>query len=207
MTNAIFVPVESSTAKEKDASIGRHFERYRRYLLLLARLHLDARLRSKIDPSDVVQQTLLEAFQKRDDLRADGEPAVAAWLRRILANNLADAARAFDRAKRRVGLEVQIRSALEQSSVRLESWLAADHSSPSEQASRNEDLLALADALAELPEAQREAITLHHLQSWPLAKVAGLIGRSQPATAGLVHRGLKALREKLRALESIEDIR
>ena len=64
-------------------------------------------------------------------------------------------------------------------------------------ASQNEQLLRLAAALARIPDAQREAVVLHHLQEWPLAEVAEQLGRSESAVAGLLHRGLKSLRRML----------
>jgi RNA polymerase sigma-70 factor (ECF subfamily) len=81
------------------------------------------------------------------------------------------------------------------SSARLEGCLAAAGSSPSDQAVRNEQLLRLADSLAALPEAQREAITLHYWQALPLVQVADRMGRTPASVAGLLQRGLKALRD------------
>jgi RNA polymerase sigma-70 factor (ECF subfamily) len=94
-------------------------------------------------------------------------------------------------------LERSLQAGIEQSSSRLEAWLAAEQSSPSEQAMNREQLLRLAGALAELPADQRKAVELHHLKGWSLGEVAEHMGRSRAAVMGLVFRGIKKLREQL----------
>jgi DNA-directed RNA polymerase specialized sigma24 family protein len=75
-------------------------EPFRKYLKVLAELHLDRKLRGKLDPSDVVQQTMLRAYSALAEVR-DGRPEVlVAWLRRILARTLADAVKHYERDKR-----------------------------------------------------------------------------------------------------------
>lgn len=182
---------------EADADL----EKLRQYLELLARLHLDPRLQGKLDASDVVQQTLLEAFQKREQFRGGTEGERLAWLRQALAHNLADALRAFKQAKRDLARERPLQEALEASSSRLEAWLAADQSTPSEQAERHERAVLLADALAKLPDAQREALVLQHWHGWSLEEIGRHMSRSPAAVAGLIKRGLKQLRELLREKE------
>lgn len=172
-------------------------ERYREYLGLLARLQLDPRLRAKVDVSGVVQQTLLEAYQALRRRPDAGPEPTAAWLRQVLANNLRDEVRKFATAARDVGRERSLEAALDESSSRVEAWLAADQSSPSERADRNERLLALAGALARLPEEQRQAVELHHLHGRPLEEIAAALGRTKGAVAALLFRGLKKLRENL----------
>jgi RNA polymerase sigma-70 factor (ECF subfamily) len=183
-----------------DDDSGSALERYRPYLLLLARLRLDPRLRGKLDPSDIVQQTMLEAYKARGEFRGT-EAEEGAWLRKILANNLANALRDLLRIKRDMGREQSLEAAIEESSRRLEGWLAADQSSPSERAERHEQAIRLSAALAELPEDQREAVILHHLQGLPLDEVARLMVRSRDAVAGLIKRGLRKLRERLCVVE------
>jgi RNA polymerase sigma-70 factor (ECF subfamily) len=175
-------------------AMASQFEEYRSYLLLLARLQLDRQWHRRIDPSDLVQQTLLDAHARWHQLGTENAE-LAAWLRKALANNLADALRNLRRAKRDVGRELSLDAALDASSAQLASWLAADQSSPCARAVRNEDLVRLADALTTLPAPQREAIILHHLQGRSLHDTAREISRSDTATAGLLHRGLKKLRE------------
>jgi RNA polymerase sigma-70 factor (ECF subfamily) len=170
-------------------------ERYREYLALLARWQLAPHLRGKVDLSGVVQQTLLEGHRALDRLREQPAAARAAWLRRALANNLRDEVRKLAAARRDVGRERSLEAALDQSSALLEAWLAAEQSSPSGRAERHEELLRLAAALAGLPDDQRRAVELHHLQGRPLAEVAAEMGRSKGAVAQLLFRGLKKLRQ------------
>jgi RNA polymerase sigma-70 factor, ECF subfamily len=172
-------------------------EQYRDYLRLLARLQMDPRVRRKLDPSDVVQETLLQAYAKRESFRGKSRQEWTAWLRRILANNLAQAVRRFGRQRRDVALERSLEAAVEASSARLEALLAADTHGPGEAAQRNEQLTRLAAALAQLNEKQQEALELRHLQGRSLAEIASIMGRTEPSVAGLLRRGLKTLRELL----------
>jgi RNA polymerase sigma-70 factor (ECF subfamily) len=179
--------------RERDQS----FERFRPYLALMARLELEPWLRPNVDLSGVVQQTLLEAHQAFADHRGRNDAQLAAWLRTILANNLADEVRKLGAGKRDVTRVRSLNAALADSSARLEAWLVSDLTSPSQGAIRNEQCVRLAEALAFLPENQREAVELHHLKGLPLAETAERLGCSKSAVAGLLHRGLKALRRRL----------
>jgi RNA polymerase sigma-70 factor, ECF subfamily len=180
-----------------DADAGRVLEPFRKYLTVLTQVHLDRRLRGKLDPADVVQQVLLRACVALDQLRDRGPPVLAAWLRAILARTLADAVRDADRDRRAVDRERSLEAALDQSSARLGAFLAADQSSPSERAARNEDLLRLADALCALPDDTREAVVLKHCRDWTVAEIAGHLDRTPAAVASLLYRGLKQLRSLL----------
>jgi len=190
------------SSKGADATLN--IERFREYLRLLARLQLDRRLQGKIDLSGVVQQTLLEAHLALEQLRSMDDGRQAAWLRRALANNLTDEVRRLGRASRNVMLERSLEAALESSSSRLESWLATEQASPSEQAVRNEQLLRLADALRQLPDDQRIAVEGHHLQGRPLADIAEELGRSRGAVGALLLRAMKKLRGLLESPSSDE---
>jgi RNA polymerase sigma-70 factor (ECF subfamily) len=170
---------------------------YRDYLHLLARLETPRGLQGKVDASDIVQQTLLNAHAKRHQFRGRTEAERAGWLRRILANTLAEVSRRFAGKERDAGRERSLEAAVEESSARLEAWLAAEGSSPSQPLQRQEQLLRLAGALAQLPAGQREAVELHHLKELTVAEVAEALGKSKPAVMGLLYRGLERLREIL----------
>jgi RNA polymerase sigma-70 factor (ECF subfamily) len=170
--------------------------KFRNYLRFLARLQLDPRLRAKMEPSDVVQQTLLKAHAKRDQFRGQTEAEWLAWARRMLAHNLADALRAFRQAKRDIGREQSLEDALRASSQRVKAFVD-DGPRPDQVAEEIERMVRLADALERLPEAQREALVMHHWDSWRVAQIAQQMGRTTVAVAGLLKRGLRTLRESL----------
>lgn len=176
------------------------FERFRSYLRLLARVQLDGRLRAKIDPSDLVQQSLLQAHEAREQFRGTTDAQRAAWLRQILARNIAHSLRDLHRDKRDASRERSLQTAIESTSVRLEHWLANDDSSPSQQAQRQERMLLVAEAVEQLPKDQQSAIILRYWQGLKLAEIGKQMDRTTGAIAGLIQRGLKNLQDYLKHL-------
>jgi RNA polymerase sigma-70 factor (ECF subfamily) len=176
-------------------------EHFRSYLRLLAGLQVGPRLRPKLDPSDLVQQTLLKAYQARDQFRGGSAAAMAAWLRQILARTLADAVRDLGRERRDVSRERSLEAVLEESSHRLGQWLADSGMAPSEVAEHNEQVVRLADALAELPEPQRLVVLLRYYEGRPLEEIGRCLGRTRPAVASLLRRGIDRLRARLQGGE------
>jgi RNA polymerase sigma-70 factor, ECF subfamily len=172
-------------------------EPFRKYLLVLAELHLDRRLRGKLDPPDVVQQTLLRAYSALAELRDTRPEVLVAWLRRVLARTLADAIKHYERDKRDVALERSLEADLARSASGFAAWLAADQASPSGRAERNEELLRMVAALADIPDLMREVVVLKHCQGWTLPQIAERIGKTVPSVAALLRRGLEELRKRL----------
>ncbi len=174
-----------------------NWERFREFLGLMARMWADSRWQGKLDLSGAVQQTLLEAYQAGQQLQGCSEAQKAAWLKRALTNNLADEVRKLTTAKRDVGHERSLEAELTESMSRLERLLPAEQATPSQVVLQEERMLRVARALATLPDNQRQVIERHHLGGQSLSEVAAALGSTKPAVAGLLHRGLKKLRELL----------
>jgi RNA polymerase sigma-70 factor (ECF subfamily) len=179
--------------------VPRPLEDHREYLRLLARLQLDPRLRGALDPSDVVQQTLMKAHERLDQFRGRTDDELRGWLRAILARCLIDAARKLGRG---AGERVRsLEAALERSSARLEALIASDQSSPSHALMRAERLLELARALAGLPDDQRLAVELRYFHGLGVPEVAERMGRTTVSVTGLLYRGTKSLRDRMKGPE------
>ncbi|SRR6266851_568005 len=172
-------------------------ERYRLFLHLQARRRLGPRLRRKLDAADVVQETLLRAYENLRQFRGGSEVELAAWLRTILENTLAMAARRFQARARDIARERSLQIGLVETTTRRSARLAATPLGPDEQALHQEQLQHLAEALRQLPRDQRLAIQLHHLEDQSLAEVAQEMRRSKQAVVGLLFRGRRGLRRLL----------
>ena len=180
------------------------FEAYRPYLLVLARGQIPASMRARLDASDIVQETLMEAYLKRDQYRGDSEPKqIGGWLRTILSGNLLDALRRHSRDARDVHRERAISQAIDESAQGLELILIADQSSPSEVVDKRFRGLLVAQSLQELPEQQREAIESRYIHGESLEAIATKMNKTKIAVAAIIKRALANLREHLKAYDHL----
>jgi RNA polymerase sigma-70 factor (ECF subfamily) len=158
-------------------------------------VQIGRRIQGKVDPSDVVQETFLNAHRQFPQFRGTSENELVAWLRRILAGELALTFRRYLGTKARdLSLEEELGSQLDESSAAMDCGLAASISTPSQRASRREQAVLLSEALARLPEDYREVIILRHLESLSFAIVAERMGRSEDSVQKLWVRALANLR-------------
>jgi RNA polymerase sigma-70 factor (ECF subfamily) len=173
-------------------------QRYRNYMLLLAQVQLDRALQRKLDPSDLVQETCLAVCRDIPQFRGQTEQEFAAWLRKIMANVCLKMVRSYKGTHRRsLWRERDLADDLDRSSASLGSLLARG-GTPSQDASRREMAVVLADKLAELPEHYRQAIILHHIEGLTIAEVARRLDRSPQATNSLLARALVKLRSLMK---------
>jgi len=176
---------------------------YRGYLRVLARVELRSwpKLQNKIDASDVVQEALLQAVVALPQFRGQTDHEFAAWLRAILANKLADAARHFGRQKRDAGLEQSFRESLDNSAERLVRQIPADSTSPSQHIIRKDKARYVAECVSALPPDQQMVVELHYLSEYSVPEIAEEMNKSKASVAGLLRRGLANLRETLKEKE------
>ena len=177
------------------------FERYRHYLRLLAQAQLGRYLRAKCDPSDIVQQTLLEMHRDFAQFAGNHEGELLAWMRQILAHNLYNETRRFAAQRRNTACEVsldQLRAGLDRSSAVLSRSLRADVPSPSEAAAEREGAVRLAEIIARLPEDYRTVLLLRVFEGLSAEEVAQRMNRSCGAVRMLQLRALTALRAELK---------
>lgn len=179
-------------------ALGALLEFYRSYLVLLARLSIDHRLQGKADPSDVVQETFLQAHRAFAQFRGTSERELVGWLRQILGSRVAKLVRRYHQTQSRdVKLERALDADLDESSRALGKGLIAQQSTASQHASRREQAVLLANAIERLPDDYREVIVLHHLQALPFDEVARRMQRTAGAVEKLWIRGLVQLRRLL----------
>jgi RNA polymerase sigma-70 factor (ECF subfamily) len=180
------------------AAVGQLLELHRSYLALLARLEIGRRLQGKVDASDLVQDTFLEAHRNFGRFRGTDAAEFVGWLRQILAANLAMLLRRYLGTQRRdVRQERELAVALDESSRVLDRGLVAASSSPSSKAARQEQGVRLAAALEQLPEAYREVIILRHLEGLRFPEVACRMRRTLDSVKNLWARALGELRRSL----------
>ena len=180
--------------------LDRLFATCRNYLTVVARAQVESWLRAKVDASDLVQQTLLEAYRDFERFRGSTEAEWLAWLRRILAHNAANFVRQYrGTAKRQARREVQLGRTGDSSTARGAADPPDAGESPSQAVLRKERELQVADALAQLSPDHREVIFLRNLQRLPFEEVAQRMGRSRPAVQMLWMRALHKLQEVLEA--------
>ncbi|KAA5538755.1 sigma-70 family RNA polymerase sigma factor [Roseiconus nitratireducens] len=188
-------PEDESAAAERSLRSTWSIGPLRPWLKLLAERQMPAGLRGRVDPSDLVQQALIDAWRGHDQFRGRTHAERLAWLRVILTRAILRQDRDQLRtAKRGRGIEVQLQAAVDRDSVRMEQLAVDDASAAETQVDRAERLLALAAALDELPEDYRQVLTLRHIEGLSHEAIADRIGRSPAAARMLWVRALEKLR-------------
>jgi RNA polymerase sigma-70 factor (ECF subfamily) len=157
-------------------------ERFRSYLHVVARLRLQGEQQKRVDASAMVRQTLQDAERLPERLHGSTPAETATWLRRLLAQNLGNAFRVLHQQSANCTC-AQSPGTASAAGDRL--------------AEVDDPAIALAEALVQLPDDQREAVLLQYWHGLTLAEIGARLERTPAAVAGLLRRGLGSLRERL----------
>jgi RNA polymerase sigma-70 factor (ECF subfamily) len=175
-------------------ALGRLLEMCRRYLLLMANQDLPSELRAKVAPSDMVQDTLMEAGRDFLDFQGATVEELLGWLRRMLQNNVSNIHRYFASEKREVGRELR----LEPGAARVLMYNAFCHSeTPSKAALAREQDEQLQTAVRQLPEQYRLVIGMHTIDGLTFVQIAEKLGNTADAVRKLWGRAIEDLAKRL----------
>jgi RNA polymerase sigma-70 factor (ECF subfamily) len=193
-------------AKQGDENArGELLNTFRPYLNVIAQRMLDDRIQGRLDFSDVVQATFLEASRDFHSFRGETVESFLAWLRNILKNNISTAHQEhLATQKRSARREVSMAAPAGDngSEVQLANMLPAETSTPSQRLMRDEAAVVLANCLEQIPDTQRDAIRMRYLEGMSLKEISQKMDKSEMAVAGLLKRGLQGLRDEMRAIQS-----
>jgi RNA polymerase sigma-70 factor (ECF subfamily) len=179
-----------------DSARERLFAVCRNYVSIAARVEMASWLKAKVDASDLVQQTLLEAHRGLANFRGTTEGEWLGWLKRILSHNAADFVRRYHGVEKRCAArEVSMTSGEDSDGPAPQ--LSDGGPSPSQLVMQKELQLQVADAVARLPEDYQEVVILRNLQQLAFDEVAERMGRSRPAVQMLWMRAIRKLQEIL----------
>ncbi|TWU34582.1 RNA polymerase sigma factor [Novipirellula aureliae] len=191
-------PLDSDEIEKEDHS--NYLAPYHGWLRLMARLQLDGRWNRKFDASDILQQTLLEAWIGESAFQGNTTAERIAWLRTILGRVIGREVRKYDGTQMRdPGRELSLQRSIDQSSILLDKMLAAETDTPSVHADNREQQTIIADVIESLPEDYREVIVLRNLRGFSHAEIAKKLERNESAVRMLWLRALNELRTRVLA--------
>jgi RNA polymerase sigma-70 factor (ECF subfamily) len=178
-------------------ALGSFFSQQRERLWHAVDFRLDARLRRRVDPDDVLQQVYLDAAQRLEHFHADTPTAAFVWLRLVLTQTLVEFHRAHLGAEMRAaGREVYLdaRAGMNGTSVSMAHQLIGELTSPSAAAMRAESAEQLEQALASMDSIDREILALRHFEELSNAEVAEVLGIQVKAASIRYVRALARLK-------------
>lgn len=189
-TDALLNRAGAGDPLARDQLLAQHRARLKQMI----RFRLDPRLAARIDSSDVVQETLASAAKRLEQYLQSRPLPFYPWLRQIAWDKLVELHRFHFRQKRSVAREQPIHIQLSDESVsELADRLVAVQSTPSAHLARAETTRRLKRALARLPDADREILTLRHLEQLDTLETAAVLGISESATKSRHFRAVQRL--------------
>ncbi len=171
---------------------GQLIDRWRNYLLLIANEDLDRKVQAKIAPSDIVQQSMIDAHQHFGDYRGSCEAEFRAWVRKILTNNLNEARRRYTTSKRNINKEISI-----DDSATAMPHLKNPQESPRSDALKNERMNVLESAMKQLPGNYQQVIQLRNWNEETFSEIAVRMDCGEDSARKLWARAVLKLQQEI----------
>jgi RNA polymerase sigma-70 factor (ECF subfamily) len=181
------------------AAVGALLDRHRVRLGHMVAVRIDPRLAARIDPSDVVQEALAEAYVKLPGYLQQRSIPFYPWLRQIAWERLVHLHWQHVHAQKRSVTREEGRylPLPDESAMRLVDRLVTEETSPSRHAAREEIRQRVRAALEQLPPHYREVVILRHLERLTFAETAGVLGMSEAGTRSRYRRAVERLHRTL----------
>jgi RNA polymerase sigma-70 factor (ECF subfamily) len=176
---------------ELTADLGILLQHCRAYLLQIANAEVPLDLSVRIAPSDLVQETFVDAYRCFEQFRGTTEAELRGWLRRMLLRNIADARRFFDAQKRQTTGLVSIHGS------NASEHGADGRTSPSSLVMRGERSEEIREAMDRLPDEFRLVMKLRYFEGMSLEGIAEQLGKSRSSIKRMWFRGIEKLADLL----------
>lgn len=156
--------------------------------MAIARELLASDLQAKFGASDIVQQTLLDAWRDWPTIRATRPEQLISWLKRLLTNNMIDATKAFRKSKKR-----SLKKEMSGGTERLE----CNFGDPASILVSNEEILQVWDAMKRLPLVHQQILHWHYLEGLSFHEIGNRVGRNSDASRMMCARSIRWLNTEL----------
>ena len=189
-------------------AVAELFSRYRKQLKRMVRLRLSRHIQSRVDESDILQATLLEAAKRLPEYLQDRPLPFFLWLRHLTGEKLIDAHRRHLGAKMRdAAREVSLhRGAMPAaSSMSLAAQLLGRLTSPSLAAIKAETRLRVQEVLNGMDPLDREVLALRHFEQLNNGEVATTLGINESTASTRYLRALKRLKDEVQNIPGLFD--
>lgn len=191
--------------KGERQAIGQLLEHFRSYLKLIASHEIGSKLGAKLDASDVVQDTFLDAHRYFENFQGESVTQFTAWLRSVMAGVMANYMRRYLGTKARdIRLEKQLAADLDNSAAMLSELLVASISSPSQNIMRDEQTVQLAKAMSNLSADYQSVLTLRHIEGLTFPQIATRLNRTVDSVEKLWLRAVVQLRKSFSPQEQTD---
>ena len=183
-----------------EQALAELFSRHRDQLKRIVGFRMDARLRGRVDASDVLQDAYLDAAQRIEHFAKKPEMSFLVWLRQVVGQTLIDIHRHHLQVQKRdAGHEVSMNVAgpSQATSVCMAAQLTGHLTSPSQAAVKAETRAHLEEALSRMDPIDREVIALRHFEELSNNEVAEILGLKKTSASSRYVRALRRLKEIL----------